>query len=493
VTSFSTGVPADNVVPRTFHVFNFLRQSGSLRTIPLSTAIIGTKSAAGTAVVGTVYDITNLTTTEIDALAGVNSEGALMCRHAQTVRKMLQRGPAIYATFIAENAGGTANVQTITFVGTATADSNQIFRIAGRTFVVGIRAGNLQNTIAAAVANEFKTKADELPVTVSVATNVVTLTHPTKGVLGGDVIVTCEQQVAGCVATVATGTPGAGAADITPGLTALSPLRYDGIMIANHTSTDITAILADIAVRWAPESKAWAYYFVGERGTIGTATSLAAAANHHAVVIASFEGCLNAPGELAVAAGILTFSRERPNAGFDGAKVPLFPPATSTLYTDAEQNTAIKAGLTPFVGVKDSTGQVADSLGKCVQMVTTKTTIGANPDSRLRDIGVSRTGVALALQLDAAVEDVLGPDNNPDGVSQSLARPLLIDLAAAILRAEARATPPVLNREFVEEDVAGLKAEPDPVVDGRNNVKIPYHPDQLQHQVAWSHDVIIGQ
>jgi len=69
-----------------------------------------------------------------------------------------------------------------------------VFHIAGRRFEVAVHLGDVQNTIAAAAAAKFKEKAETLPVIVTVAANVVTLTHPTKGENGGDVIVVCDQQ-----------------------------------------------------------------------------------------------------------------------------------------------------------------------------------------------------------------------------------------------------------------------------------------------------------
>lgn len=483
-----TNVPTGFVVPTTFNVFNYLRAAGSLISVPLTVAIVGTMSSAGTGVVGQVYDADDATIT--DALAGINSEAAIMCRQAYLCSRVNERGPRVKLTLIAEPGGGTAAVRTITCVGTATTDGNQIVKVAGRTFSIGVRSGNNASTNAAAIAAALNAKAEELPVVVTVLAGVVTLTHPTKGENGNDVIISVEQQVAGIVATAATGTAGAGVSDITAGLNALAPLRYDGICTANHKSADITAILLDVATRWSSASKKWGWYFLWERGTIGTATALAAAANHRAVLVGSGEGFLSAPGEGAVTMAMLVFSREKANAGFDGAIVPLFPPNQTTWYTDDEQNTAILAGLAPFIGITDSSGAVTENRAACVQMVTSKTTIGSAPDDRNRDIGVSRAGVHLALQLYYASQIALGADNNPDGVSVEDSEPLILDLASAILRAEARAG--VISKRFVETDVAGIRQEDDATVLGRKNVKLPYHVQIILHQVVWVHDIIVG-
>lgn len=489
VNTFSTGVPNNLNQPNTYHVFNYLRAGGSLVSVPLTIALIGVKASTGTAVVGTVYDATNAADT--DALGGPSSGGALMARMAYTCSTFFGRGPRVKITFVAEPGAGVANVQTITVTGTATSEGNIIVRVAGRTFSVGIANGRTQNNIAADISNELKKKQEQLPVIVTVATNVVTLTHATKGILGVDVKVSVEQQVAGATAAVATTVVGTGVADHQPALDALAPVRYDGIVFSNHAAADITEILTDILVRWGFASKTWGWYFLGEMGTIGTATSLAAAANHRAAIVASFEGCLNIAAEIATATAMLVFSRERPNAGYNGATVPLFPPNASTLYTGPEVETAIAAGLTAFNGVKDATGQISTTVAKCERLVTSRTLNGAFPDDLNRDIAVSRTGVALAIQLDIATNEALGPDRNPDGVSQDPETDkLIIDLASSILRAEAKAR--VIRSDFVEADVAAIRLEHDSVTVGRNNVRLPYHPNTPLHQVAYVHDVIIG-
>lgn len=489
--SINTNVPSSLLRPQTFHTFTYLRAGGKLTNVPLRIALIGAKLTAGaTATAGVVYDTTGLTNADTDAMFGVSSELALMKRQADACSKLFGAGPRVFCVPIAESAG-VANVQTITCVGTATTDGNQIVKVAGRVFTVGVRNGDSQNTNAAAISNALKARQNELPVIVSVATNVVTLTHATKGINGVDVKVTVDQQVAGMVATVATGTAGTGATDHQPALDALSPVRYDGIAFANHASADITEILADIAVRWAAASKAWSFYFVGEPGSIATATALAAAANNQAAQIASMEGCLNTAGEMATTHAMMVFSRERLNASYDGVKVPLYPPVVSLIYTGAEVETALAAGLTPFTAVIDSTGAVTQNLAKCERAVTSHTTLNSQPDDKVRDIGIPRTAVGIAIQIDIAAEERFGPDANFDGVRQSSETDGLIrKMIASILRAEAKAQ--VVDPDVVEADITETVVEHDSVTAGRSNVHIAYHPLGSLHQIVWQHSVNVS-
>lgn len=484
-----TNVPNTLLRPQTFHTFLASHVAGKLTSVPLSIALIGAKSSAGTATAGTVYDMTGLTAADGDGLFGQSAELAIMHRQAIACANYFQAGPRVYCVPIAESTG-VANVQTITWAGTTTASGNAIVKVAGRTFTIGLALGDVQNTVASKVAAELQKRAAELPVVVTVAANVVTLTHPTKGINGVDVKVTVNQQVAGCVGTVATGTAGTGATDHQPALDALSPRRYDGIVFANHASADITEILADIAVRWGAASKNWSLYFVGEPGTIATATSLAAAGNDKALQIASMEGCLSTAGEMATTHAMMVFSRTRINASYDGVKVPLYPPPDATIYTPAEVETALAAGLTPFTGVFDSTGAVTQNLAKCERAVTSHTTSGGQPDDKVRDVGIPRTMYSVALQVDIEAEARFGASTNPDGVRQSSDTDKAIKkMWAAIARSLAAGQ--VFDPDLVEADIAATVVEHDSVTAGRSNTALFYHYLGSQHQIVWQHNVTV--
>lgn len=484
-----TNVPNTLLRPQTFHTFLASHVAGKLTSVPLSIALIGAKSSSGTATAGTVYDMTGLTAADGDGLFGQSAELAIMHRQAIACANYFQAGPRVYCVPIAESTG-VANVQTITWVGTTTASGNAIVKVAGRTFTIGLALGDVQNTVASKVAAELQKRAAELPVVVTVAANVVTLTHPTKGINGVDVKVTVNQQVAGCVGTVATGTAGTGATDHQPALDALSPRRYDGIVFANHASADITEILADIAVRWGAASKNWSLYFVGEPGTIATATSLAAAGNDKALQIASMEGCLSTAGEMATTHAMMVFSRTRINASYNGVKVPLYPPPDATIYTPAEVETALAAGLTPFTGVFDSTGAVTQNLAKCERAVTSHTTSGGQQDDKVRDVGIPRTMYSVALQVDIEAEARFGASTNPDGVRQSSDTDKAIKkMWAAIARSLAAGQ--VFDPDLVEADIAATVVEHDSVTAGRSNTALFYHYLGSQHQIVWQHNVTV--
>lgn len=480
-----TGVSSLLARPQSFHAFTYSFAVGALQPIPLRLAIIGTMRSTGTAVAGTVYEPASAA--HADTLFGVGSEAALMYRQALIVAARAGKGPRIFVVGVTEPGAGTANVKTLTAVGTATADGNIIIRVAGRTVTVGVRIGDLQNTIATNIANALKAIQENLPTIVTVATNVVTLTHAAKGINGTDVQVSIDQQVAGCVVTLANTVVGAGVADHQTALDALAPMPMDALAFANHYAADITEINADAAARWNYAEKRWRWYFLGEPGTIGTATTLATAANHQAVVVGSYEGCLNTAGEIAAALACSFLARERPNANYDNMPVPLYAPPVATIYTPTEVETAIAAGLTPITAAVDPfTRQVSSSLSRIERLVTTKTTQGGQPFLVLRDIGVARVGVYLAQQYDIAYAARFSGDADPDG---TLLSDDVIGQVKDMIEGINRQAQDANIIRNVDVDLARLRVERDDTVSGRLNVDNSYTVVVGLHQIAYAHRV----
>ncbi len=480
-----TGVSSTLRNPQTFHVFTYQFAARSLVPLPIRVALVGTMSSSGTATAAVLYELSDAVQT--DALFGVSSELAIMARKAFETGARLGRGPRLFGVSIAAPGASNACIKAITATGTATADGNAIVRVAGRTVYVGIRSGDVQNTVATAISNALKTIQENLPATVSVAANVVSLTVPHAGVNGNDVDVTVVQTVAGVTIAGSVTTAGTGVTDITAALDALSAVPMDAVAIGNHAAADITDINSDWALRWNYSEKRFRFYFLGEMGSIGTATSLASAANHQSVLIASMEGCKSTAGEMATALMMATYSRERPNANYDGLELPLYPPDAATLYTPSEVETALSVGLTPLGGVVDPfTRAVTDGVVKIIRMVTTKTTQNSQPFEVLKDLAVARTGVYLSAQLDAAFAARWSGNASPDGTLLTDDVILQIkDFIVSMLR-ELEGLNILRN---VDADIAQLVVERDLVTPGRVNVSITYTVVVGLHQIAFVHKV----
>lgn len=481
----NTGVLTSLRRPQTFHTFAYLQGGRSLVPLPQRLLLIGILKG-GTAVAGTIYPIDDAQQT--DALFGVGTELALMCRMAFATGALLGQGPQLYACGVTEPVGA-ARTQTWTVTGPATASGNVVLRIAGRTITIGVSSGDSANTIAAAISTAINAQKINLPVTCTAALAVATTTFATTGVVGNDVIYEVVSAPTGVTVVTAQGAAGAGAADPTAAFANAAGPDYDAIAIGNHTATDVGTALTHVTAAWTASEKKWRWVVIGEPGSIGTATTLASAANDRAIVVACCEKCPNLPGEIATATAFGKLSRSRPNGNWDGLRLPLYPPSDAFDFTNSEVESALAAGVTPLKAVVDPQTRVqTPGVVKIEKLVTTSTTVSGQPFEALRDIAVPRTGAYVARQIDAAFASRFGAQANPDGVLLTDDTVQQVrDMIANILYAAQDAR--ILTN--VDADLALLVVEKDLAAPGRINVDVTYTVVLGLHQVAFVHRVTI--
>lgn len=482
----NTGVSTALRRPQTFHNFTYQQGARSLVALPQRLLMIGT-SKGGTATAGTIYQISD--PVETDGLFGVGAPLALMCRKAFETEGYLGRGPFLYACGVVEPGAGAAHTQTFTFGGAATVGGNGVFRIAGRTLTVPINVGDSVTVMATALNSAINAAKTMLPVTSSSAVGVVTTTHVAKGVGGNDVVFEVVSLPSGVTCVTAQGVAGTGVADETTALANAAGPDYDAIALENHASADVTLALAHVTTAWSASEKKWRWVFIGEPGTIGTATALASAANDRAIVVVNCEQTPSLPGEIAAAMGVALLSTTRPNGNWDKMRVPLYPPYDAFDFTNTEVETALAAGLTPLRPVVNQQTRVqTPGVVQIEKFVTTSTTVSGQPFEALRDIAVSRTGAFVARQIDAAFSAKFGAAANPDGVLlDDDAIPRVRDMVSTILYA--LQDNKILKN--VDSDIAQLVVEADLSAPGRINVDVTYTVVLGLHQVAFVHRVTI--
>lgn len=473
-----TTVPSSVRRPGAFHEFKFVQSGGLFNTVNLRVLIVAEKTAAGTAAADT--PVQAFDELDADAKAGVGSFAALLARKAFEQAKLGGLGaPEIWMCPVAENAGGTAAIFTATVTGPATAGGDLIVSVAGRLLSVGVTAGDTATTIAAAI----KAKADELaatlPVTASVALGVVTFTARTKGVNGNDIARSNVQLPAGVAIVHATPTPGAGATAITNAINATYDRRYHAVVLANHVTGDAAVVQADISLARSYNQKNYRFYFVGETGSLGTASTLAAAYNDYGLLVISCEACPALPGELAAVAAIAEFSRELPNANTDGERLALPPPPAASAYTAPEVESALAAGVTPLTP--------DGAFVKIERLVTSQITVASAPFEALRDIAYPRTSFALAEDIDAGFlagfrQEVL--DDDPDGDIKARVRDMVISVHRNYQKRRIlRDVEDFIDQIQVEEAVAPA---------GRLVVSDPHRPAGPLHQGVFVHTMYLG-
>lgn len=485
--SIQTGVPTTLRRPQTFHRFIYQQGGGALTPLPQRTALVGTMKG-GTAVASVIYQINDVQST--DALFGIGTPMSLMCRKAIEYCGLLGFGPQLYACGVAENAAGAARVQTFTLTGTATAAGNLIVRIAGRTLTVPVSLGDAFGAVATALNTQINANNLILPCTSTVAAGLVTATAVCKGVGGNDIAYSVDSVPAGLTCVTAQTVAGSGVQDETAALAALAGVDYDTIALENHNTTSIALALAHVTVAWGFSEKKWRWLTVAETGTIGTATPLAASANDRAIVVAVCEQSPSLCSELSTNIAVAITAKARVNANWDGQSMPAYPPPDAFVFTTAEQETALLAGLTPLIPIVDPTTRIT-KLGQLsiVKMQTTQTTLGGQPFEVLRDLAVPRVGAYVARQIDAKFAERFGAAANPDGVlADDDAIPRIKDMVAGILY-DCQNAKIIKN---VDNDLALLVVEPDPSAPGRFNVDVTYTVVLGLHQVAFVHRVTVG-
>ena len=496
----NTGINPSLLRPQTFHVLTYLLGSRILTPLPQRLLCLGVIPAAGAqAAPNTVIPVDD--PTQIDTLFATGSNMSLMLRKATETAAQLGSGPALFACAATEPAG-VATAETLTITGPATQDGVLVLRIACRYINVGVANGQTATQIAANVVLAIQALYAVLPVTATSAAGVVTCTHTTKGVLGNDVLFDVGPPYGpplptGITAVWAQSAAGTLVVDFQNMINTSDGSSFDGIAIANHATADVTEIMTDITAQWAPGTKNPRWYFIGEPGSISTATTLAGAANHEGVVIANVQHCRNLAGEIAASVAVGALSRARPNANYDGMRLPLYPPESSFAYIGTQVETALNAGLTPLTPILNTaTKAVIEGICKIERLITSRTTLNSVAFTITRDFGVSRTAWYMATQLDIAYQAKFGALANPDGVlltdasngGDSNTMQLIRDMVVNICKAAET----ILILKQVDTDMTKLVVVQDLQTSGRVDVDLQYTIVVGLHQVAFIHRAQLG-
>lgn len=478
--SIKTSIPSNRLRPGNTQEFNYKQASKGLTPTQKVIAAIGCKLAAGPAIAERAYTI--FSEKDGDDLFGAGSEVAIMLRAMFTAARKIQAQPTIIACGVLEPAGGTLATKTITITGTATASGDLEIRFCGRTIRCPVTAGDVQNTIAAALkaAIDAYQAIEPLIMTAGVATNVVTLTSRHKGVNGNDVKVDAVSAPLGVTVVTAAGVTATGVYDITNSLDAIAPgATCHGIAIANHLAADITDFKAHILNVGDPSVKKWTTCFLAETGSVSTMTTLATGSNDFGVSIYGYENGKLLPGEISAMACLAHWAIDNPAANFDGFELPIFPCDTADGFNNAEIETLLAAGVTPLVPVASGT------TSKIVRAVTTKTTEGGVPFQALLDLSTVKSMYYVGTQMDIALTLAF---QGLDAVMDPDVGPRVEDVGYDVLK-KIEALKIVKN---VDENRQQIRAETDAVVPTRLNFTYPINAILNLHQLASVGNLIIG-
>ena len=393
--TIQTSVPVSTRKPGTFFEFNIANAARGLVPLQSRIVLVGMQGAAATKTALEVNQI--FSEADADLFYGQGTELALMAKFALRSGKRFGVSAEVHAIGIAAPAGAQAT-NTLTVSGTATAGGEVIIGIAGRTIRAPVSSGDTASTVAASIDSAIQEQLVELPVTTGVAAAVVTLTHLTNGVNGNDVLVeTIDDSIGGITVTAATGVTGTGAYDITAALDNLGDKDYDIVATGNHTTTDITDFASHLDDMFDPGTKRWRHTMMAETGTLGTAQTLATAADNFRQMVVTAEGFKNTPAEIAAYVGMPIAAEPDPALPFNSVELPdLTLPDPADIPTNAEIESAIGGGLL----ILSSNEQQTTSL--IVRAVTTQVTLSSAPFFIMLDVTISKSMFFVARQVDIA-------------------------------------------------------------------------------------------
>lgn len=238
------------------------------------------------------------TTAEARRLAGAGSMLDDMVRIAR------RNAPAQEIWIVSPTPVGAANVRTLTVGAPPAAGGVGTVVIAGEPVQVTIAAGATANTVAAAIAaaiNAYYSPLNEasLPLSASVAANVVTVTARHAGAHGAEVDIDVPslggQNAFSGVLAVATTTAGSGAPDLSGSLAALGEEPFDWIVSGFADDTNLTRIktaLDDVSGRWAWNRQIYGHAYYAKIDTVGNLTTHGLAQdNRHLTCVPLISGC----------------------------------------------------------------------------------------------------------------------------------------------------------------------------------------------------------
>lgn len=358
-------IPASIRKPGKYAEFN---TALAVRTLPgnlQKTLIVGQRLAAGTVAANTVVDV--FSDVQAAEYFGRGSIAHLMVRAALKANMYL----SLQVLAMDDAGASVAATNTVTITGTATTSGVLTVMIGNVPVQIAVAAGDLNTAVAAALKLQFDNQPD-LPVTASVATNVVTLTAKNKGTLGNGVKVSSSSTATGT--TVANTAPGSGATDPTlaTGLAVVFATGHNIIITPWNDSTNLTALRTHLDSVSGALEKRGCIGIAAHVGTLGAATTLAPTINSGRISMILVPSAYDNVYEVAAAYGAVVAYEEDParplnTLGLTGITAP---PLANRL-SRTEQELALYNGVTP--------SEVGP--GEVVQIVRAITTYTKDPQS----------------------------------------------------------------------------------------------------------------
>lgn len=471
-------IPSSIRKPGEYSEFN---TSLAVRSLPINAPkllIVAQKLAAGSGVANTPIKILS----EEDAiLYGGTGSHVHLC-----VRAALKANPnvEIYICPVDDGAGTQAS-GTITVSGVCDATGYFDIWIGNELVQVTVEDGDAVNDIAAAIDAAINDKEHNMPVTASVATNVVTLTARNDGTLGNNIPVSYKNNNVGTT-TLAIVQPATGTVDpdLTTALTNILPGDYDIIFIANNDSTNLGLVKTHLQSRSAPTEDRPAIGVFGYTGVQATLETLCGTTLNYERLTAGYlkyskttENGHSLDYEVGAAYAAVIASEEDPARPLNTLVLTgIAPPALAQRLSRTQQESCLQNGVTPLEV------QAGEEVG-IVRAITTYTTNASSiPDVSMLDLTTIRTLDYVKLSIETR-QALRFPRDKLSTRTPEKVRSQILDVLFQLEELEIV--------ENVEANKDGVICERDSVDANRVNCKIPTDVVNGLHVLANRIDLIL--
>lgn len=269
-------VPNNLLVPGFWTEFDNSAAAGS-GIMPWAVLLIGSKTAAGEAEVDVPVQIFG--DDEADKLFGKGSQTALMVRAFRKNNTLMP----LWAVGVAD--GTTKATKDVTFTGTATGAGVVALYVGGQNVNIGVAIGDTAADIADAIVDAI---LDNMPVTASASSGVVTFTAKNGGTAGNTIDIrvnyTAGEVLPEGISVSGTGLLAGGAGDpsVDGVIANIGAQWFNIIAVAFNSSGVLTALKNELETRWTATNQKTGVAIFGDN--LDTARATAEALNSQVLV-----------------------------------------------------------------------------------------------------------------------------------------------------------------------------------------------------------------
>lgn len=323
---------------------------------PARVLLVGQMLAAGTATEAVPERITRA-----DQAPALFGAGSVLAEMVEAFRAANQTTD-VYAVGLDDPAGGVAAAGSLVLSGSPSASGTLAVYIGGQRVAVNVASGAAVADIATALRAAITAKTS-LPVTAGGSAATVSLTAKHTGVVGNAIDIRLnrlagEVTPTGLSVAITAMAGGSGSPDITAVLTAIAAEWYTDIATAFTDTSNMDALVADLATRYQAMGRQDAHAYAALRGTFGALSAAGAARNSPHLSIIGADAAPSSPWAWAASlCGVAAFHLTNdPARQLRSLALPgIIGPDPAVRFTLTEQDLLLRDGISTFDVSPDGT------------------------------------------------------------------------------------------------------------------------------------------